>query len=133
MQSLKLVLYALSLLCGSRTCPAFIIKQDAPRQRSQANTAYNSTSGSCRNRCFELQEVQAPSCRCDNLCKTYNSCCSDFDEHCLKTEGGFECSKERCGETRNEQHACHCSDDCLAKGDCCTNYRTLCKGRNIAP
>uniref|UniRef100_A0AAR2L6Q0 SMB domain-containing protein n=1 Tax=Pygocentrus nattereri TaxID=42514 RepID=A0AAR2L6Q0_PYGNA len=88
----------------------------------------NITSGSCKNRCFELQEVEAPNCRCDNLCKTYNSCCSDFDEHCLKTEGGFECSKERCGETRNDQHACHCSDDCLAKGDCCTNYRTLCKG-----
>ncbi|XP_053535553.1 ectonucleotide pyrophosphatase/phosphodiesterase family member 2 isoform X1 [Ictalurus punctatus] len=134
MQSLKLVLCAVSLLCGSRICPAFVIqrsgKPDAPRQRYQANTntAYDSTSGSCRNRCFELQEVQAPSCRCDNLCKTYNSCCSDFEEHCLKTEGGFECSKERCGEPRNEQHACHCSDDCLAKGDCCTNYRTLCKG-----
>uniref|UniRef100_A0AAY4E545 SMB domain-containing protein n=1 Tax=Denticeps clupeoides TaxID=299321 RepID=A0AAY4E545_9TELE len=87
-----------------------------------------STSGSCRSRCFELAEAEAPSCRCDNLCKTYNSCCSDFDEHCLKTEGGFECSKERCGETRKEQHACHCSEDCLAKGDCCTNYRSLCKG-----
>uniref|UniRef100_A0AAR2L4A3 Autotaxin n=1 Tax=Pygocentrus nattereri TaxID=42514 RepID=A0AAR2L4A3_PYGNA len=94
----------------------------------QSDSPYDSTSGSCKNRCFELQEVEAPNCRCDNLCKTYNSCCSDFDEHCLKTEGGFECSKERCGETRNDQHACHCSDDCLAKGDCCTNYRTLCKG-----
>ena len=44
------------------------------------------------------------------------------------TEGGYECSKDRCGETRNEHHACHCSEDCLARGDCCTNYRTLCKG-----
>ncbi|KAL4616966.1 ectonucleotide pyrophosphatase/phosphodiesterase family member 2 isoform X1 [Arapaima gigas] len=87
-----------------------------------------STAGSCRNRCFELVEAEPPNCRCDNLCKTYNSCCSDFDAHCLKTAGGFECSKERCGETRNEEHACHCSEDCLARGDCCTNYRTLCKG-----
>ncbi|CAB1321190.1 unnamed protein product [Coregonus sp. 'balchen'] len=84
--------------------------------------------GSCKNRCFELDEAEPPNCRCDNLCKTYNSCCQDFDEHCLRTEGGFECSKERCGETRNDQHACHCSVDCLAKGDCCTNYKTLCKG-----
>ncbi|XP_028985632.1 ectonucleotide pyrophosphatase/phosphodiesterase family member 2 isoform X3 [Betta splendens] len=43
-------------------------------------------------------------------------------------EGGYECSKDRCGEARDEHHACHCSDDCLARGDCCTNYKTLCKG-----
>ncbi|KAJ0065910.1 hypothetical protein NL108_000152, partial [Boleophthalmus pectinirostris] len=42
--------------------------------------------------------------------------------------GGYECSKDRCGEMRNEHHACHCSDDCLAKGDCCTNYKALCRG-----
>uniref|UniRef100_A0A4W5JUK2 Ectonucleotide pyrophosphatase/phosphodiesterase 2 n=1 Tax=Hucho hucho TaxID=62062 RepID=A0A4W5JUK2_9TELE len=93
-----------------------------------ADSPWISTSGSCKNRCFELDEAEPPNCRCDNLCKTYNSCCQDFDEHCLRTEGGFECSKERCGETRNDQHACHCSEDCLAKGDCCTNYKTLCKG-----
>uniref|UniRef100_A0A665WQJ8 SMB domain-containing protein n=1 Tax=Echeneis naucrates TaxID=173247 RepID=A0A665WQJ8_ECHNA len=80
------------------------------------------------NRCFELIELEPPNCRCDNLCKTYNSCCSDFDQLCLRTGGGFECSKDRCGEIRNDQHACHCSDDCLARGDCCTNYKTLCKG-----
>uniref|UniRef100_A0A673GUV4 Ectonucleotide pyrophosphatase/phosphodiesterase family member 2-like n=1 Tax=Sinocyclocheilus rhinocerous TaxID=307959 RepID=A0A673GUV4_9TELE len=85
-------------------------------------------SGSCKGRCFELKEAEPPSCRCDNLCKTYLSCCSDFDEQCLKTAGGFECSRERCGEIRNEDYACHCSDDCLQRGDCCTNYRPLCKG-----
>uniref|UniRef100_A0A8D0CTZ1 Ectonucleotide pyrophosphatase/phosphodiesterase 2 n=1 Tax=Sander lucioperca TaxID=283035 RepID=A0A8D0CTZ1_SANLU len=89
---------------------------------------YVATSGSCRNRCFELLELEPPNCRCDNLCKTYSGCCSDFDQLCLRTEGGYECSKDRCGETRNEQHACHCSDDCLARGDCCTNYKSLCKG-----
>uniref|UniRef100_A0A8C7LDX8 Ectonucleotide pyrophosphatase/phosphodiesterase 2 n=1 Tax=Oncorhynchus kisutch TaxID=8019 RepID=A0A8C7LDX8_ONCKI len=92
-----------------------------------SDSPWISTSGSCQNRCFELDEAEPPNCRCDNLCKTYNSCCQDFDEHCLRTEGGFECSKERCGETRKDQHACHCSEDCLAKGDCCTNYKTLCK------
>lgn len=49
----------------------------------------------------------------------------------LYTDGGYECSKDRCGETRNEQHACHCSDDCLTRGDCCTNYKTLCKGLQL--
>uniref|UniRef100_A0A7N8WKQ1 Ectonucleotide pyrophosphatase/phosphodiesterase 2 n=1 Tax=Mastacembelus armatus TaxID=205130 RepID=A0A7N8WKQ1_9TELE len=95
---------------------------------SRSVPQYVPTSGSCRSRCFELVEQEAPHCRCDNLCKTYNSCCSDFDQLCLRTEGGYECRKDRCGETRNEQHACHCSDDCLARGDCCTNYKTLCKG-----
>ncbi|XP_057210158.1 ectonucleotide pyrophosphatase/phosphodiesterase family member 2 isoform X1 [Triplophysa rosa] len=85
-------------------------------------------SGSCKGRCFELKEVEPPNCRCDNLCKTYLSCCSDFDEQCLKTAGGFECSKERCGEVRNEDYACQCSEDCLERGDCCTNYRSLCTG-----
>uniref|UniRef100_A0A8C9WCT5 Ectonucleotide pyrophosphatase/phosphodiesterase 2 n=1 Tax=Scleropages formosus TaxID=113540 RepID=A0A8C9WCT5_SCLFO len=89
-----------------------------------------SSSGSCKNRCFELEDVEPPNCRCDNLCKTYNSCCLDFDEHCLKTAGGFECSKDRCGEVRNEAHACHCSDDCLENGDCCTNYNVVCKGES---
>ncbi|KAK2887799.1 hypothetical protein Q8A67_016027 [Cirrhinus molitorella] len=87
-------------------------------------------SSSCKGRCFELKEAEPPNCRCDNLCKTYLSCCYDFDEQCLKTAGGFECSRERCGEIRNEDYACHCSDDCLQKGDCCTNYRSLCKGES---
>lgn len=44
-----------------------------------------SSAGSCKGRCFELEVASPPGCRCDNLCKTYYSCCSDFDEHCLKT------------------------------------------------
>uniref|UniRef100_A0A3P9LKQ4 Ectonucleotide pyrophosphatase/phosphodiesterase 2 n=1 Tax=Oryzias latipes TaxID=8090 RepID=A0A3P9LKQ4_ORYLA len=95
---------------------------------SRSSPPYAPMSGSCRSRCFELVEVEPPSCRCDNLCKTYHGCCSDFDQLCLRTGGGYECSKDRCGETRNDQHACHCSDDCLSRGDCCTNYRKLCKG-----
>uniref|UniRef100_A0A665UAT1 SMB domain-containing protein n=1 Tax=Echeneis naucrates TaxID=173247 RepID=A0A665UAT1_ECHNA len=87
-----------------------------------------SSAGSCQGRCFELEEAKPPGCRCDNLCKTYYSCCSDFDEHCLKTAGGFECTQDRCGEDRNDDHACHCSEDCLEKGDCCSNYKSLCKG-----
>ncbi|KAK1789432.1 hypothetical protein P4O66_015361, partial [Electrophorus voltai] len=87
-----------------------------------------SSAGSCKGRCFELVEAEPPGCRCDNLCKTYYSCCVDFDEQCLKTAGGFECSKDRCGEIRKEEHACHCSEDCLEKGDCCSNYKSLCNG-----
>ncbi|XP_064409967.1 ectonucleotide pyrophosphatase/phosphodiesterase family member 2 isoform X1 [Latimeria chalumnae] len=93
-----------------------------------SDSPWINTSGSCKSRCFELQEAEPPACRCDNLCKSYNSCCSDFDEHCLKTARGFECTKDRCGEARNEENACHCSDDCMAKGDCCTNYHVACKG-----
>lgn len=46
---------------------------------------FSPTSSSCRNRCFELVELEPPNCRCDNLCKTYNSCCFDFDQLCLRT------------------------------------------------
>uniref|UniRef100_A0A8C7KF26 Ectonucleotide pyrophosphatase/phosphodiesterase 2 n=1 Tax=Oncorhynchus kisutch TaxID=8019 RepID=A0A8C7KF26_ONCKI len=95
---------------------------------SLSDSLWVSSAGSCKGRCFELEEALPPGCRCDNLCKTYYSCCSDFDEHCLKTAGSFECSEDRCGETRNDDHACHCSEDCLARGDCCTNYKALCKG-----
>uniref|UniRef100_A0A8D0CVF2 Ectonucleotide pyrophosphatase/phosphodiesterase 2 n=1 Tax=Sander lucioperca TaxID=283035 RepID=A0A8D0CVF2_SANLU len=87
-----------------------------------------SSAGSCKGRCFELEEAKPPGCRCDNLCKTYYSCCFDFDDHCLKTAGGFECTQDRCGEERNDSHACHCSADCLERGDCCSNYMSLCKG-----
>uniref|UniRef100_A0A7M4FVS1 Autotaxin n=1 Tax=Crocodylus porosus TaxID=8502 RepID=A0A7M4FVS1_CROPO len=41
---------------------------------------------------------------------------------------GWECTKDRCGEARNEDNACHCSEDCMARGDCCTNYQVVCKG-----
>uniref|UniRef100_A0A671UDW6 Ectonucleotide pyrophosphatase/phosphodiesterase 2 n=1 Tax=Sparus aurata TaxID=8175 RepID=A0A671UDW6_SPAAU len=92
------------------------------------NYQWVSSAGSCKGRCFELEEAKPPGCRCDNLCKTYYSCCSDFDEHCLKTAGGFECTQDRCGEERNDDHACHCSEDCLERGDCCSNYKSLCKG-----
>uniref|UniRef100_A0A672FPT1 SMB domain-containing protein n=1 Tax=Salarias fasciatus TaxID=181472 RepID=A0A672FPT1_SALFA len=84
------------------------------------------SAGSCQGRCFELEVADPPGCRCDNLCKTYYSCCSDFDEHCLKTGGCV--SPDRCGEDRNPDHACHCSEDCLDRGDCCSNYKSLCKG-----
>lgn len=50
-----------------------------------SDSPWINTSGSCKNRCFELQEAEPPGCRCDNLCKSYNSCCFDFDELCLKT------------------------------------------------
>jgi len=93
-----------------------------------SDSPWTNTSGSCKGRCFELQEVGPPDCRCDNLCKSYSSCCHDFDELCLKTAGGWECTKDRCGEVRNEDNACHCSEDCLARGDCCTNYQVVCKG-----
>ncbi|XP_078253249.1 autotaxin isoform X3 [Rhinoraja longicauda] len=41
---------------------------------------------------------------------------------------GWECSKERCGEARNEDFVCQCSEDCMSRGDCCTNYKVTCKG-----
>lgn len=50
-----------------------------------SDSPWTNTSGSCKGRCFELQEVGPPECRCDNLCKSYTSCCHDFDELCLKT------------------------------------------------
>ncbi|XP_020792990.2 ectonucleotide pyrophosphatase/phosphodiesterase family member 2 isoform X3 [Boleophthalmus pectinirostris] len=124
----KWLIWILSVVCGSEVTLGFVY--DRPRRSGEDSrtSPYNPSSGSCKNRCFELVELDPPNCRCDNLCKTYHSCCSDFDQLCLRTEGGYECSKDRCGEMRNEHHACHCSDDCLAKGDCCTNYKALCRG-----
>uniref|UniRef100_A0A8C9XN80 Ectonucleotide pyrophosphatase/phosphodiesterase 2 n=1 Tax=Sander lucioperca TaxID=283035 RepID=A0A8C9XN80_SANLU len=101
---------------------------DNPPPHTKVVSEWVSSAGSCKGRCFELEEAKPPGCRCDNLCKTYYSCCFDFDDHCLKTAGGFECTQDRCGEERNDSHACHCSADCLERGDCCSNYMSLCKG-----
>uniref|UniRef100_A0A3P8YPQ2 SMB domain-containing protein n=1 Tax=Esox lucius TaxID=8010 RepID=A0A3P8YPQ2_ESOLU len=130
------VVVILALLTGSSFVVAYVFQASRPGEDSGpppqtktiSDSLWLSTEGSCKGRCFELEEALPPGCRCDNLCKTYYSCCSDFDDHCLKTAGGFECREDRCGETRNDNHACHCSDDCLEKGDCCTNYKSLCKG-----
>ncbi|XP_066523866.1 ectonucleotide pyrophosphatase/phosphodiesterase family member 2-like isoform X1 [Hoplias malabaricus] len=131
-----LVVFVFSVLLGPRVCVGYVFqaaqptgeKDDGPPQPKISE--WVSSAGSCKGRCFELVEAPPPGCRCDNLCKTYYSCCSDFDEQCLKTAGGFECSAERCGESRNENYACQCSEDCLEKGDCCTNYKSLCKGES---
>lgn len=63
-----------------------------------SDSPWINTSGSCKNRCFELQEAEPPGCRCDNLCKSYNSCCFDFDELCLKTGmvGLLSCTARCC-------------------------------------
>ncbi|XP_073488284.1 autotaxin isoform X1 [Aquarana catesbeiana] len=152
------VTYCITFLFGIQVCFGFTANR-LKRSESEwdegiasilADSPWISTSGSCKGRCFELQEADAPACRCDNLCKSYNSCCQDFDQHCLKTAfdwtwllpddslanpdtksasapgRGWSC-KERCGEARNEESACQCSDDCLTKGDCCTDYQILCK------
>uniref|UniRef100_A0A3Q3MZK3 SMB domain-containing protein n=1 Tax=Mastacembelus armatus TaxID=205130 RepID=A0A3Q3MZK3_9TELE len=58
---------------------------DNPPPHTKVVSEWVSSAGSCKGRCFELDEAKPPGCRCDNLCKTYYSCCSDFDEHCLKT------------------------------------------------
>uniref|UniRef100_A0A4W4DY61 SMB domain-containing protein n=1 Tax=Electrophorus electricus TaxID=8005 RepID=A0A4W4DY61_ELEEL len=111
-----------------RLCEDDVSLSDSSFNFCLAVSEWVSSAGSCKGRCFELVEAEPPGCRCDNLCKTYYSCCVDFDEQCLKTAGGFECSKDRCGEIRKEEHACHCSEDCLEKGDCCSNYKSLCNG-----
>ncbi|KAI4876708.1 hypothetical protein NFI96_017987 [Prochilodus magdalenae] len=130
------VVFAFSVLLGPRVCVGYVFQAAQPTGEKDDGPPHTkisewvSSAGSCKGRCFELVEAEPPGCRCDNLCKTYYSCCSDFDEQCLKTAGGFECTAERCGESRNEDYACQCSEDCLEKGDCCTNYKSLCKGES---
>ncbi|MCI4381529.1 hypothetical protein PGIGA_G00252830 [Pangasianodon gigas] len=132
----KLVVCVFLLVLGPHACVGYVFQAAQPTEEKEEIplnpkiSKWESTAGSCKGRCFELVEVEPPGCRCDNLCKTYYSCCADFDKQCLKTAGGFECTAERCGESRNEDYACQCSEDCLEKGDCCTNYKALCKGES---
>ncbi|TNN53654.1 Ectonucleotide pyrophosphatase/phosphodiesterase family member 2 [Liparis tanakae] len=60
--------------------------RSAPQRNMLLQKQYAPTSGSCRSRCFELVELEPPNCRCDNLCKTFNGCCYDFDQLCLRTD-----------------------------------------------
>ncbi|RXM35055.1 Ectonucleotide pyrophosphatase/phosphodiesterase family member 1 [Acipenser ruthenus] len=39
----------------------------------------------------------------------------------------WTCTKFRCGEQRLSRSHCFCSNDCLTKGDCCTNYNSVCQ------
>lgn len=43
----------------------------------------------------------------------------------------WTCSKFRCGEERLPSSLCSCAADCGQKGDCCTNYYSMCKGKEI--
>ncbi|MCJ8750248.1 hypothetical protein PDJAM_G00260340 [Pangasius djambal] len=40
----------------------------------------------------------------------------------------WTCSSLRCGEERLPRSLCSCAADCDQKGDCCTNYYSVCKG-----
>ncbi|XP_067836967.1 ectonucleotide pyrophosphatase/phosphodiesterase family member 2 isoform X2 [Heptranchias perlo] len=146
---LSQIISLLTFVVGVNVCQGIGLRRlqrsgDTNNREVLSDSARTTTSGSCRGRCFELQEATPPNCRCDNLCKSYNSCCLDFDQLCLKTGysplsrpnprtrgqagRGWECSKDRCSEARNEDYACQCSDDCMNRGDCCTNYQVSCKG-----
>ncbi|XP_068189573.1 ectonucleotide pyrophosphatase/phosphodiesterase family member 3 isoform X2 [Antennarius striatus] len=83
---------------------------------------------SCRGRCFEPYDGDAPGCRCDDTCKASNSCCYDFYDTCTVPVQQWGCTRLRCGETRLNQSRCHCSHDCLSAGDCCTDYQHVCHG-----
>uniref|UniRef100_A0A672YZ40 SMB domain-containing protein n=2 Tax=Sphaeramia orbicularis TaxID=375764 RepID=A0A672YZ40_9TELE len=69
-----------------------------------------------------------PGCRCDVNCNVTDSCCYDYHDTCTVPTQQWECTKLRCGEKRLSQSRCHCSDDCLSAGDCCTNYKHVCHG-----
>ncbi|XP_018423190.1 PREDICTED: ectonucleotide pyrophosphatase/phosphodiesterase family member 3 [Nanorana parkeri] len=86
---------------------------------------------SCRQRCYNTENVREDDCRCDSQCTQQGNCCIDFDDLCNKPKEEWTCSKVRCGETRIEGSHCSCSDDCLTKGDCCTNYHGICKGETL--
>ncbi|XP_041106380.1 ectonucleotide pyrophosphatase/phosphodiesterase family member 1 isoform X3 [Polyodon spathula] len=47
---------------------------------------------------------------------------------CSEDALDWTCTKLRCGEQRLPGSHCFCSDDCLTKGDCCTNYNSVCQG-----
>ncbi|KAI4876707.1 hypothetical protein NFI96_017986, partial [Prochilodus magdalenae] len=83
---------------------------------------------SCRNRCYEPYDYEAPGCRCDEQCIANGNCCYDFQDICLQPTESWECTTLRCGEKRISSSKCHCSADCLSAGDCCTNYNMVCKG-----
>ncbi|XP_048452965.1 venom phosphodiesterase 2-like [Rhincodon typus] len=40
----------------------------------------------------------------------------------------WKCTKSRCGEKHSTETHCSCSDDCIQKNNCCTNYNSICKG-----
>ncbi|XP_077342987.1 ectonucleotide pyrophosphatase/phosphodiesterase family member 3 isoform X1 [Lithobates pipiens] len=86
---------------------------------------------SCRQRCYNTENVRDGDCRCDSQCTQQKNCCFDFDDLCIKPKVEWTCSNARCGETRLEGSHCSCSDDCMTKGDCCTNYNGVCKGETL--
>ncbi|XP_073431921.1 ectonucleotide pyrophosphatase/phosphodiesterase family member 3 isoform X2 [Dendrobates tinctorius] len=83
---------------------------------------------SCRNRCYDTDNIRETDCSCDTQCANSGNCCFDFQALCVKPREDWSCSMVRCGEERIAGSYCSCSDDCVTKGDCCTNYRAVCKG-----
>lgn len=51
--------------------------------------------------------------------------------HFLLPGHEWTCSKFRCDEERLPSSLCSCAADCGQKGDCCTNYYSMCKGKEI--
>uniref|UniRef100_A0A8C1Z2T0 SMB domain-containing protein n=1 Tax=Cyprinus carpio TaxID=7962 RepID=A0A8C1Z2T0_CYPCA len=54
--------------------------------------------------------------------------CRDFFLLCVAQS--WECTALRCGERRLSGSRCHCSEDCMSAGDCCSNYNSVCEGES---
>jgi len=109
------------------------------------------TKGTCKGSCGKYLGAQAP-CNCDDACKQYKDCCSDYDALCVGggsdaggtdggapdagptdtgssdsgSGGGLSCVG-KCGKY-DSNAKCQCDDQCTQYNDCCTDFAKACPG-----
>lgn len=118
--------------CKDQACQEAIAKADEAAVKlynAIANCGYKAcndpTKGTCKDKCGKFLGDTAP-CNCDDQCKDYGDCCSDYDTVCAKVAPKGSC-KDSCGGQSGDGE-CYCDDQCVKMGDCCADIDTYCKG-----
>jgi len=118
-------------------------------------TSTTSTTTSGKTGCAGLcgSSNGAEKCYCDNACKQYGDCCSNYDEFCCEdcdptkapeptstsTSTSTTTTKPQpsvrsgCAgycDAKNSDEGCWCDSLCQGYGDCCSNYDLVC-GLNL--
>lgn len=133
--ALSAIIEALASINSQLQTTSDAISSKAPTSSPAEDSEPPSTLvvASCKGRCGKSAPLK--SCWCDKTCVKHKDCCDDYSEVCaapLKTntvgvvENKPSC-EGKCGKSGGQKgKKCWCDEQCISKGDCCEDYKSVC-------